>query len=147
MKKIFLFGKLVRICFIISFAFIIYAMFDMCFQSSFDIKYILLTILVIVFVVFGLIWIYSLGLSINHKKDRLMLILGLAKANCYERVLSNIESIDIEKELNLGFSFVIKYKEGYIERIKYKFYRISIVEEVQFKRLKKEINNLNLTKL
>ena len=30
MRKIFLFGRFVRICFIISFAFIIYEMFDMC---------------------------------------------------------------------------------------------------------------------
>ena len=117
-------------------------MFDMCFQSSFDIKNILLSILVIIFVVFGLTWIYSLGLSINYKKDRLILILGLTKVNQYERSLLNVESIDVEKELNLGFVFVIKYKNGYIERIKYKFYRISIVEEGQFKRLKKQINKL-----
>lgn len=142
MKKIFLFGRFVRICFIISFVFIIYAMFDMCLQSSFDIKNILLTILVIIFVVFGLTWLYSLGLSINYKKDRLILILGLTKVNQYERSLLNVESIDVEKELNLGFVFVIKYKNGYIERIKYKFYRISIVEEGQFKRLKKQINKL-----
>lgn len=142
MRKIFLFGRFVRICFIISFSFIIYAMFDMCFQSSFDIKNILLTILVIIFVVFGLIWLYSLGLSINYKKDRLILILGLTKVNQYERALLNVESIDVEKELNLGFDFVIKYKDGYVERIKYKFYRISIVEEGQFKRLKKQINKL-----
>ena len=142
MRKIFLFGRFVRICFIILFAFIIYAMFDMCLQSSFDIKYILLTLLVIIFVAFGLIWLYSLGLSINYKKDRLILVLGLTKVNHYERVLSNVESIDIEKELNLEFSFVIKNKDGYIERIKYKFYRISIVEEGQFKRLKKQISNL-----
>lgn len=142
MRKIFLFGRFIRICFIISFAFIIYAMFDMGFQSSFDIKYILLTLLVIIFVVFGLKWLYSLGLSINYKKDRLILIQGLTKVNQYERVLSNVKSIDIEKELNIGFTFVIKYKDGYIERIKYKFYRISIVEEGQIKRLKQQINKL-----
>ena len=142
MKKIFLFGGFVRICFIISFTFIIYAMFDMCLQSSFDIKNILLTILVIIFVVFGLTWLYSLGLSIDYKKDRLVLVLGLTKVNQYERVLSNIESIDVEKDSNHGFDFVIKYKYGYIERIKYKFYRIPIVEEGQFKRLKKQINEL-----
>lgn len=56
--------------------------------------------------------------------------------------MSNVESIDIEKELNLGFSFVIKYKDGYIERIKYKFYRISIIEEIQYNRLKRQLKNL-----
>ena len=142
MRKIFIFGRFVRICFIISFTFIVYAMFDMCFQSSFDIKYILFTLLVIIFVIFGLIWIYSLGLSINHKKDRLILVLGLTKANHYERDLSNVELIDIKKESNVGFNFVIKYKDGYVERIKYKFYRISIVEEQQFKRLKSQIKKL-----
>ena len=91
MRKIFLFGRFVRICFIISFAFIIYAMFDICFQSSFDIKNILLTLLVIIFVAFGLIWLYSLGLNINYKKDRLILVLGLTTDKHYERVLSNIE--------------------------------------------------------
>lgn len=144
MRKIFFFGRFVRICFIISFAFIIYAMFDICLQSTFDIKYILLTLLVIIFVIFGLTWLYSLGLSINYKKDRLILTLGLTKVNKHERVLSNVELIDIEKELNLGFNFVIKYKDGYIERVKYKFYRISIVEEGQFKRLKKQINKLKI---
>ena len=143
MRKIFLFGRFVRICFIISFAFIVYATFDMCLQNRFDIKYILLTLLVILFVVFGLIWLYSLGLSINCKEDRLILALGLTKVNQYERVLSNVESIDIEKKINLGFDFVIKYKDGYIERIKYKFYRISILEEGQFKRLKKQIKKLS----
>jgi hypothetical protein len=117
-------------------------MFDMCFQSSFDIKYILLTLLVIVFVVFGLIWLYSLGLSINKKTNRMVLMLGLTKANYYERTLSDVESIDIEKELNLGFVFVIKHKYGYIERIKYRFYRISIVEEIQYNRLKRQLNKL-----
>lgn len=144
MRKIFLFGRFVRNCFIISVVFIIYAMFDMCLQSSFDIKYILLTLLVIIFVIFGLTWLYSLGLSINYKKDRLILTLGLTKVNKYERVLSNVELIDIEKESNLGFNFVIKYKDGYTERIKYKFYRISMVEEGQFKRLKKQINKLKI---
>lgn len=142
MRKIFIFGRFVRICFIISFALIVYAMFDMCFQSSFDIKYILFTLVVIVFVIFGLIWIYSLGLSINHKKDRLILVLGLTKANRYERNLSNVELIDIKKESNVGFNFVIKYKYGYVESIKYKFYRISILEEQQFKRLKRQIKKL-----
>lgn len=142
MKKIFLFGRLVRIFFIISFVFIIYAMIDMCIQSMFDVKYVLLTLLVVIFVIFGLMWIYSLGLSINYKKDKIVLLLGLTKANHYEIVLSNVKSIDIEKELNIGFNFVIKYKYGYIQKIKYKFYRISIIEECQFKRLKKQINNL-----
>ena len=144
MKKIFLFGRLVRICFIFSFVFIIYAMLDICFQSSFEFKYIFLTVLVLAFVVFGMIWIYSLGLCFNYKTDRLILILGITKDNHFERVLSNIEAIDIEKNLNIGFHFVLKHKNGYAEKIEYKFYRISFIEEAQYKRLTKQISKMKL---
>ena len=51
MKKIFLFGRLIRIFSIISFIFIIYAMIDMCVISGFQIQYILLTAVVLFFVI------------------------------------------------------------------------------------------------
>ena len=70
MKKIFLFGRLIRIFSIISFIFIIYAMIDMCVISGFQIQYILLTAVVLFFVIIDMIWIYSLGIVFDFKKNK-----------------------------------------------------------------------------
>ena len=69
-------------------------------------------------------------------------IIGLTKDNRYERVLSDVEAIDIEKDSNIGFRFVIKHKNGAVEKTKYKFYRISFIEQAQYNRLKKQINRM-----
>ena len=144
MKKIFLFGRLTRIAFIISLAFFAYAMVDMTIRSQFSVKYILLTLVAFVFIVFALLWIYSLGIVVDKKKNRLQLILGLTFNNIHERVLSNIVSIDVVKDRNLGMNFILNYSYGTSERIYYKFYRISFIEEIQFKRIKKRLTKLKL---
>ena len=71
-------------------------------QSQFAIKYILMMLVVFVFVVFGLLWIYSLGIVIDKKKNSVILILGLTDRNIHKRVLSNIESIDVVKDIGQG---------------------------------------------
>ncbi|MBQ3067057.1 MAG: hypothetical protein IJD18_03405 [Clostridia bacterium] len=142
MKKIFLFGRMLRIFFIISFLFILYAMIDMCVASEFEIKYILFTLIVLFFVVIGLFWIYSLGIVFDFRKNTFKLILGLSNKNKHERVLKNISSVDIVNNSNLGIEFVINYLDGGSEKIFYHFYRISFLEKLQFKRLKKQLNHV-----
>lgn len=142
MKKIFLFGRLTRIAFIISLAFFAYAFVDMTIQSQFAVKYILMMLVVFVFVVFGLFWIYSLGIVIDKKKNSLILILGLTDRNIHERALNNIKSIDVVKDRNLGMNFILHYNYGTSEKLYYKFYRVSFVEEAQFKRIKKSLAKL-----
>ena len=144
MKKIFLFGRLIRIFSIISFIFIIYAMIDMCVISEFQIRYILLTAVVLFFVIIGMIWIYSLGIVFDFKKNKFKLILGLSNKNKYERILNSISSIDIVNDLNLGVDVIINYLDGHKEKIYYHFYRISFVEKLQFKRLKRQLNKVNI---
>ena len=144
MKKIFLFGRLIRIFSIISFIFIIYAMIDMCVISEFQIRYILLTAVVLFFVIIDMIWIYSLGIVFDFKKNKFKLILGLSNKNKYERILNSISSIDIVNDLNLGVDVIINYLDGHKEKIYYHFYRISFIEELQFKRLKRQLNKVNI---
>ena len=142
MKKIFLFGRVTRIAFILSLAFFAYAFVDMMIQSQFAIKYILMMLAVFVLVFFGLLWIYSLGIVIDKKKNKLTLILGLSDRNIHERALSNIMSMDVEKDRNLGMYFILNYQYGASEKLYYKFYRISFIEEFQFKRIKKSLAKL-----
>ena len=142
MKKIFLFGRLTRIACIISLAFCAYAFVDMTIQSQFAIKYIFMMPVVFVFVVFGLLRIYLLGIVIDKKKNSVILILGLTDRNIHKRVLSNIESIDVVKDRNLGMNFILHYNYGASEKLYYKFYRVSFVEEAQFKRIKKSLAKL-----
>ena len=144
MKKIFLFGRLIRFFFIISFVFIIYAMIDMCITSGFQIKYILFTAIVLFFVIIGMLWIYSLGIVFDFKKNKFKLVLGLSNKNKCERILKNISSVDVVNDLNLGVEFIINYLDGSKEKIYYQFYRISFVENLQFKRLKRQLNKVNI---
>ena len=142
MKKVFLFGRFVRIAFVLSLSFFTYAFVDMTIQSQFAIKYILMMLVVFVFVAFGLLWIYSLGIVIDKKKNSLTLIFGLTDRNIHKRALSNIASIDVEKDRNLGMNFILHYNYGASEKLYYKFYRVSFVEEVQFKRIKRSLAKL-----
>lgn len=142
MKKVFLFGRFVRIAFVLSLSFFTYAFVDMTIQSQFAIKYILMMLVVFVFVAFGLLWIYSLGIVIDKKKNSLTLILGLTDRNIHKRALSNIVSIDVEKDRNVGMYIILHYKYGASEKLYHSFYRVSIVEEVQFKRIKRSLAKL-----
>ena len=142
MKKVFLFGRFVRIAFILSLSFFTYAFVDMTIQSQFSIKCILMMLVVFTFVVFALLWIYSLGIVIDKKRNCLLLILGLTDKNIHKRALSNIKFIDVVKDRNLGMNFILHYNYGTSEKLYYKFYRVSFVEEAQFKRIKKSLAKL-----
>ena len=142
MKKVFLFGRVTRIGFLLSFLFFIYAFVDMCIQSQFAMKNILMALAVCILVVLGTVWIYALGLTINRKTGKVKLILGLTAKNIHTRMLDQIEYIDVEKHLNLGMYFLIQYKDGRSEKLYYKFYRASALGEAQFPRIKRQLSEL-----
>ena len=67
------------------------------------------------------------------------------KSKNVERALSDIESISLEERVNYGFDFIIKHKNGYIEKINYKFFRLVWLESIQSKRIKRKLKELNQT--
>ena len=144
MKRIYFFGRTIRISFLISFALLIYAMIYMYIQSNFDLKNLLLLVLVIIFVLCGLIWIYSMGVFVDSKKDKLRIVTGFLKSERIERVLSNVVSVDVELRGDIGMDFIINYKYNSSDKkIEYRFYRIAFVERLQYKRIKKQLEGLH----
>lgn len=141
MKRIYLFGRTLRVFFLISCAFLIYGMFEI-FKNDFSFLNLLLLVISICFVVVWLIYTYSLGIFIDRKNDKLKIVTGLLKEETRERVLSNIVSIDVELNGNLGMTYIINYKYNCVEKIGYKFYRISFLEEAQYKRIKKQLKKI-----
>ena len=139
MKKIYLFGRTVRISFLISCLLLFYGMFEIL-KSQFNLKNLFLLLVSVCFVIIGLIWIYSLGIFIDKKNNKLKIITGLSKRETRERVLSNIVSVDVELNGDIGMIFIIKYNYSISEKIEYKFYRISFVEKAQYKRIKKQLS-------
>lgn len=139
MKKIYLFGRVVRISFLISFVFLIYVFIDIYIDSNFKLTNLFLLIIVVGIVIYGLVWIYSIGLFIDYKNNKIKINTGISKSNKVERLLSNIEGIDLELDGDLGMNFIIYHKDKYTEKIFYKFYRMTLLEKSQYKRLKKQI--------
>ena len=78
----------------------------------------------------------------RSKNDRIKIVTGLSKKETRERILSNIESINVELNCDMGMNFIINYKHNCSEKIEYKFYRISFVEKSQYKRIKKQLSKL-----
>ena len=143
MERIYLFGRIYRIWFLISFMFINYAFIDMYIQSDFSFKNLLLLIFIIVVTIYSIVQSYSLGVFIDRNNDSLKLVTGLSKKDIKVLPLSAVSFIDVELIVNYGMNFIIHYRHGCIEIIEYKFYRISIVEELQYKRLKKQLNKVD----
>lgn len=141
MKKIYIFGGIVRISFLISCIFLLYAMVEIVI-SRFDLKNLFLLLVSVCFVIIGLIWIYSLGIFIDKKNDKFKIVTGLSKRETRERVLSNIVSVDVELNGDIGMIFIINYKYSGSEKIQYNFYRISFVEKAQYRRIKKHLSKL-----
>lgn len=139
MKRFLLFGWVIRLAFILSFIFISYAMIDMFIVSGYSLRYLFLLLVVFIFVIFAIVWIHSLGVFIDINNNMLKIQFGITMKNKHERVLSEISNLDIEKDLNIGINFIIKYKNGVTEKLYYKFYRISILEQIQFNALRKKL--------
>ena len=141
MKRIYLFGRVIRISFLISCAFLLYGMVEIT-KNELNLKNLFLLACSICFVIVWMIWIYSLGIFIDQKNDRIKIVTGLSKKETRERILSNIESINVELNCDMGMNFIINYKHNCSEKIEYKFYRISFVEKSQYKRIKKQLSKL-----
>ena len=88
-------------------------------------------------------WQWTLGIFLNAKKNRITISFYMDKSKNVERVLSDIESISLEEKKNYGFDFVIKHKNGYIEKINYKFFRLVWLESIQAKRIKQKLKKFN----
>ena len=144
MKRVLIFGRIVRISFLITFAFLIYAFVDIYTESYFKFTNLMLLIIIVGIVIYGLIWIYSIGLFFDKKSNKLEIVTGFSKENRKKRVLSDVNSLDVELNDDLGMSFIINYKSNYTEKISYKFYRISFLEQSQYKRIKKHLVRIKL---
>ena len=147
MKRIYIFGRVIRIPFLTAFSFLIYAFFDMYIQSNFSFFNLMLLLFVVAMAIYVLIWMYSYGIFINNKKNTIKIITGFSSNNRRERSLSDIKSVDVELNGNIGMTFIIQYIYNSTEKIEYKFYRISFLEKSQYKRIKKQVVQLINSKL
>ena len=111
------------------------------------IKFDNLIIIIILIIFLGVVvyWQWTLGIFLNVKKNRITISFYMDKSKNVERVLSDIESISLEERKNYGFDFIIKHKNGYIEKINYKFFRLVWLESIQSKRIKQKLKELNQT--
>ena len=109
MKRIYLFGRIVRISFLISFIFLVYAFIDMYIQSDFSFKNLLLLIFIIAVTIWMMVWIYSMGLFIDRNNETLKLVTGFSKKDIKVLALGNVSSIDVELNGNCGMT---KQKSG-----------------------------------
>ena len=143
MKRIYIFGRVVRIPFLLAFAFLIYAFVDMYIQSNYSFFNLMMLLFVLAVIVYGVIWMYSMGIFIDNRNNTIKIITGFSSDNRRERALSDIKSIDAELNGNIGMTFLLNYNYDSTEKIEYKFYRISFVEKSQYKRIKKQLLQIN----
>lgn len=143
MKRIYIFGRVVRIPFLLAFAFLIYAFVDMYIQSNYSFFNLMMLLFVLAVIVYGVIWMYSMGIFIDNRNNTIKIITGFSSVNRRERSLSDIKSIDAELNGNIGMTFLLNYNYDSTEKIEYKFYRISFVEKSQYKRIKKQLLQIN----
>ena len=142
MKRIYLFGRILRIFFLISCVFLIYIMFDIV-KNDFSFLNLFLLAISMCFVIVWLIYMYSLGVFVNYKNKTIKIVTGFLRGNSRERSLLDIKSVDIELNGDIGMTFIIEYNYNSTEKIEYKFYRISFVEKSQYKRIKKQLAQIN----
>ena len=143
MKRIYIFGRVVRIPFLLAFAFLIYAFVDMYIQSNYSFFNLMMLLFVLAVIVYGVIRMYSMGIFIDNRNNIIKIITGISSDNRRERSLSDIKSIDVELNGNIGMTLLINYNYNSTEKIVYKFYRISFVEKSQYKRIKKQLLQIN----
>ena len=143
MKRIYIFGRVIRIPFLIAFTFSIYAFIDMYIQSNYSFINLVLLLFLFAVVIYNLIWMYSYGIFIDNKSGTIKIITGFSSNNKRERYLRDIKSIDVELNGNIGMTFSINYNYDSTEKIEYKFFRISFVEKSQYKRIKRQLAQIN----
>ena len=85
----------------------------------------MLLLFIVAVAIYVLIWMYSFGIFIDNKNNTIKIITGFSSNNRKERYLSDIKSVDVELNGNIGMTFIIQYIYNSTERIEYEFYRIS----------------------
>lgn len=145
MKRIFIFGLFTRIFMFLSILFMIYLPINDLFSNGIKFDNLIIIIILIIFLGVVVYWQWTLGIFLNVKKNRITISFYMDKSKNVERALSDIESISLEERKNYGFDFIIKHKNGYIEKINYKFFRLVWLESIQSKRIKQKLKELNLT--
>lgn len=143
MKKIYIFGFFTRIFMIASILFAIYLGIDNCLFNGINFQNISLITILSIFLLLVIYWQWTLGIFINKKRNTLIFSFYLNKSKNVERLINTIQSIKLEKKRNLGFNFIVNFKDGYKEEIFYSFYRVSFIEEIQIKRIKRKLTKLN----
>lgn len=145
MKRIFIFGLFTRIFMFLSILFMIYLPINDLFSNGIKFDNLIIIIILIIFLGVVVYWQWTLGIFLNVKKNRITISFYMDKSKNVERALSDIESISLEERKNYGFDFIIKHKNGYIEKINYKFFRLVWLESIQSKRIKQKLKKLNQT--
>ena len=145
MKRIFIFGLFTRIFIFLSILFMIYLPTNDLFSNGIKFDNLIIIIILIIFLGVVVYWQWTLGIFIIVKKNRITISFYMDKSKNIERALSDIESISLEERKNYGFDFIIKHKNGYIEKINYKFFRQVWLESIQSKRIKQKLKELNQT--
>ncbi len=143
MKRVFIFCLFIRIFMILSILFMIYLPIDDLLSNGIKFDNLIIMIILIIFFVVVIYWQWTLGIFLNIKKNRITISFYMNKSKNVVRVLSDIESISLQEKKNYGFIIVLKHKNGYIEKINYKFYRLVWLESIQTKRIKKELKKVN----
>ena len=145
MKRIFIFSLFTRIFMFLSILFMIYLPINDLFSNGIKFDNLIIIIILIIFLGVVVYWQWTLGIFLNVKKNRITISFYMDKSKNVERALSDIESISLEERKNYGFDFIIKHKNGYIEKINYKFFRLVWLESIQSKRIKRKLKELNQT--
>ena len=143
MKRIYLYGRSVRIIMLLSFGFLLWAFTDMYIQSGCSLANLALLILGAIAAVCVTIWMYSMGIFLDRKRNKIRIVMGILYRERKEISLDGLESVDVALNGNLGMTFVIRYTYHRIEHFEHRFFRISFVERWQFSRIKRQLEKMN----
>lgn len=140
-KRIFIYGIGARLCFLLSALFVISLVIWAGIHLSENV--LLYLAFALIYLLTSTVWTHVPGIMIRPDKDRMIFMLGYTKKNQHERELSTVQWIDIDRVEGFGFNFIIKHESGYMEKILFRFGRYSFVEEMQYKRIKRELEKFN----
>ncbi|MBE6676361.1 MAG: hypothetical protein E7594_05925 [Ruminococcaceae bacterium] len=143
MKRIYLYGRGVRIVMLLSFGFLLWAFTDMYIQSDYSLANLALLILGAVAAVCVMVWMYSMGIFLDRKHNKLRIVMGFLYRERKEISLDGLESVDVALNGNLGMTFVIRYTYHRTEHFEHRFFRISFLEKWQFSRIKRQLDKMN----
>ena len=123
-------------------ALVICVLSDICLRSGFAFIDLMILIACVCLVVFGIYYMYSMGIFADYKRNRLRIVTGLLARDRMEVALSGVESIDVSLDRNRAMIFTIHYTYNRKETVEYTFFRISFVGKWQYRRIKKELDKL-----